>query len=86
MSTPLAWRPSRGLVLLIVLYGLILGGAGLYWAGQAVGERTVSAGLSNVEYQELKWAVRGGVLGTLGMPVGGIVLVGFENKFYSSVP
>ncbi|KAA0961999.1 hypothetical protein [Microbacterium sp. ANT_H45B] len=72
-----------------IITAAIATGAALYGAGQVAGERAYYAGLRNSYYQQIKWQVRGGVIsfagsiGLAGAVAGGIVMTGFENKFYS---
>lgn len=72
-----------------IIGGAMAIGGGLYAAGQVAGERAYHAGLRNSYYQQIKWQVRSGVIGyassigLAGSIAGGIVMTGFENKFYS---
>lgn len=74
-----------------IIGGAMAIGAGLYGAGQVAGERAYYAGLRNPTYQQIKWQVRTGVIGISssmglgGAIAAGIVMTGFENKFYSMV-
>lgn len=75
---------TAGTVIGIIGAAVAVGGA-LYGAGQVAGERAYHAGLRNPKYQEIKWTVRTGVLASVGLVAGGIVMSGFENKFYSMI-
>ena len=72
-----------------IIAGAMAAGGGLYGAGQVAGERAYYAGLRNSYHQKIKWQARGGVIaaassiGLAGAIAGGIVMGGFENKFYS---
>lgn len=75
-----------GIGAVTAIIGAVIGtGAALYRIGEISAERAYGAGLRNDEYQTIKWNVRGFALGTLGAPAGGIVMLGFENKFYSLI-
>lgn len=69
-------------VLGIIGAAIAVGGA-TYGAGQVAGERAYHAGLRKSKYSQIKWAVRAGVIGITSPLIGGILLTGFENKFYS---
>jgi hypothetical protein len=56
---------------------------GLNNLGRIAGERAYYAGLRNARYQQIKWAVRAGILGVFGIIGGALVATGFENAFYS---
>ncbi|KJQ55159.1 hypothetical protein [Microbacterium sp. SA39] len=77
-----------GAVAAIVTTAVAAGGA-TYAVGQAAGERAYHAGLRNSYYQQVKWQVRGTVvgfassIGLVGTIAGALVMTGFENKFYS---
>lgn len=58
-------------------------GAG-YAGGQAIGERVYYSGYTNTQYQKDKWYIRAAVI-RLGGILGGVFMLGFENKFYSLV-
>lgn len=73
------------LAVFAILFGMYAVGGGTYWIGQKAGEHFSAVGVTQSEYQVVKWSLRGGALGVLGLPVGGIFLVGLENKFYSLV-
>lgn len=70
---------------LAIIAGAIAVGGGIYAIGQVAGERAYYAGLRNSEYQQVKWGVRGSVIGMVGLIAGGILMTGFENKFYSMI-
>lgn len=75
-----------GAVPVIAIIGAVIAAGGAaYTMGQVAGERSYYAGLRNPEYQSIKWSVRGSVIGFLGVPLGGIFMLGFENKFYSMI-
>jgi len=58
-------------------------GVGMYNLAEKAGERVYYMGLTNVEYQSMKWYLRAGVMGLFGVIWGPVVLLGFENGFYS---
>lgn len=75
-----------GAVPIIAIVGAVIASIGAsYGGGQVAGERAYYAGLRNPEYQEVKWNVRGFVLGIGGPVLGGAFMLGFENKFYSMI-
>lgn len=61
----------------------IAGQRGIYAAGSAAAQKLYYMGYRNKEYQSQKWFIRAGVVGMLGVIVGSVLLLGFENKFYS---
>ncbi len=75
-----------GAVPVLAIIAAAIGSLGaLYAAGTYAAQRCYYAGLRNPEYQQVKWNVRGGVLGIAGIAAGGAVLLGFENQFYSMI-
>jgi len=70
---------------LAIIAAAVAAGGTIYGIGQVAGERAYYAGLRNAEYQDVKWNVRAGVIGIVGLVPGGILLTGFENKFYSMI-
>lgn len=74
-----------GTPVIAIVGAVIAAGGAAYGMGQVAGQRSYYAGLRNPEYQTIKWNVRGFVLGTLGAPLGGVFMIGFENQFYSMI-
>lgn len=68
-------------VLGIVTSVIAISGA-TYGAGQAIGQRVYYSGYTNKQYQKDKWKIRAAVVGMTGV-FGAVVMLGFENKFYS---
>lgn len=73
-----------GLQAVLAIFGAaIVAGGATYGAGQVAGERAYHAGLRKAKYNKIKWGVRVGVIGLTSPIFGGILITGFENKFYS---
>lgn len=68
-----------------IIVGCMAIGGGLYAIGRAAGDRVYYSGYSNTQYQQNKWFIRAGVIASLGVVVGGIVMTGFENEYYAKV-
>ena len=69
-------------VLEAILAAITIGAAG-YGGGYAVGVR-MGYRFTKSQYNDVKWPLRATVIRLLGAVSGSIVLLGFENGFYST--
>lgn len=73
-DTQVAWLP--------IITAVILAGGAADGMGRQAAIKLHDAGLSQAEYEGIKWGLRAAVIELLTPIFGGIFMVSFENTFY----